>query len=384
MDSDFRYIIETLVGFETTPDRSNRPLIDWIADRLESICKDVDVLPSEDGTKANLLTRIGPPVSGGIVLSGHSDVVTTEGQEWRFEPFKVTEEDEYLYGRGTVDMKGFISLLVSLAPFFADLPLKKPIYFALSHDEENGCQGIPALVDHLMSEYETPELAIIGEPTKLEMVTSHKSMHLFRSVISGKEAHSSTPHLGANANIAAGKLLAFLDKYFENLREKYPHDHRFDVPYCTYNIGRLNGGIATSLIANLCHVDWEFRALPSIPPDAILRDIETYIADELLPELQQNHINSEIDLNCWAQVPALQHLQSDALVCFANCMKMEGGQKAVSYGTEAGFFQQAGMSAIVCGPGSIAQAHQADEFISIEQLVAGKELLKNISSWLCE
>ncbi len=383
METGYRGILEKLVGFETTPDRSNRPLVDWLADLLERRNIAVDVLPSQGTDKANLLARIGPSVPGGIVLSGHTDVVTAKGQDWRYEPFAVTEDAGRLFGRGTADMKGFVALATGLAPWFSALPLRRPIFLAFSHDEETGCLGVPALIEHIERTCEKPGMAIIGEPTNLEAVTSHKSMHLFSTRIVGKEAHSSSPGLGASATVAAGKLVAFLDDYFRELQSRFSRDDRFDPPHCTYNVGRIDGGIATSFVANRCRIDWEFRALPDVPTDAILKDIRSHIDRELLPQLRRTHPAAEIELNCWAQVPALRQENHDAIT---KIMSLTGSsrQGAVSYGTEAGFYQWAGMSVIVCGPGSIAQAHKADEFVTIDQLEAGNALLKKVAAWMCE
>ncbi|WP_419906417.1 acetylornithine deacetylase [Hoeflea sp.] len=384
METDYRSILETLVGFETTPDRSNRPLIDWIADRLDTHDMDVDVLPAEDARKANLLARIGPSAPGGIVLSGHTDVVTTKDQDWSFDPFKVSEAEGRLYGRGTADMKGFVSLVLAMAPRYSRRPLRRPIYLALSHDEETGCLGVPALIDHIIQTCEAPEFAIIGEPTSLHAVTSHKSMNLFCTRIVGKEAHSSAPDRGASAISAAAKLIVFLEDYFVDLKSKLPQDDRFDPPHCSVNIGRMDGGIATSFVANRCRVDWEFRSLPDVDADAILKDIRAYVDQELRPQLQQNHPEADIDLNCWAQIPALRNSGENALEHLIGRLTDSDERGAVSYGTEAGFYQLAGMSTVICGPGSINQAHKADEFVSIDQLEAGKTMLEKVGTWACE
>ncbi len=384
MEAEYRAILETLVGFDTTPDRSNLPLVEWLADRLDHRNVTVDVLPSPGTDRANLLARIGPSAPGGMVLSGHTDVVTAEGQDWRYEPFKVTEVDGRLFGRGTADMKGFVALAAGLAPWFATLSLRRPIYLAFTHDEETGCLGIPHLIDHIARTCEKPAMAIVGEPTNLEAVSSHKGMHLFRTQIIGKEAHSSSPDLGASATVAAGRLVAFLDDYFKELLSRFPEDDRFDPPHCTCNVGRINGGIATSFVANRCRVDWEFRTLPDVPSDVVLEDIKSHIDRELLPYLRRTHPAAEIELNCWAQVPALRQENRAAIMNVIRHLTGDSRQGAVSYGTEAGFYQRAGISAIVCGPGSIAQAHKADEFVTMDQLEAGNEMLAKIAAWACD
>ena len=384
METEYRAILERLVGFETTPDRSNLPLVEWLADRLDHRNVTVEVLPSPGTDRANLLARIGPSAPGGIVLSGHTDVVTAEGQDWRYEPFEVTEVNGRLYGRGTADMKGFVALATGLAPWFATLPLRRPIYLAFTHDEETGCLGIPHLIDHIERTCEKPAMAIVGEPTNLEAVSSHKGMHLFRTQIIGKEAHSSSPDLGASATVAAGRLVAFLDDYFNGLQSSFPPDDRFDPPHSTCNIGRIDGGIATSFVANRCRIDWEFRTLPDVPSDAILEDTKSHIDHELLPYLRRTHPAAEIELNCWAQVPALRQENHVAITSFVRHLTGGSRQGAVSYGTEAGFYQRAGISSIVCGPGSIAQAHKADEFVTIDQLEAGNEMLAKVAAWACD
>ena len=210
--------LDRLIRFPTTPDQSNIEMIDWLANRLETTAAQIDVLPDAENRFANLLVRIGPERPGGIILSGHTDVVTAEGQRWHTDPFAMTERNGRLFGRGTADMKGFLALLLANAPHFAALPLARPIYLAFTHGEETGCVGAPALIEHFVGSQPKPTLAIVGEPTELRAVTDHKAMALFRTEIIGKEAHSSLPDLGASANLAAAGLIAFLKDYFTNLR----------------------------------------------------------------------------------------------------------------------------------------------------------------------
>ncbi len=374
-------ILDRLIRFPTTPDESNIDMIDWLANRLEDTGAQIDVLPDAENRFANLLARIGPERPGGIILSGHTDVVTVKDQHWNTDPFALTQQSGRLYGRGTADMKGFLALMLANASHFASLPLTRPIYLTFTYGEESGCIGAPALVEHFVGTQPKPTLAIVGEPTELRPVTHHKAMALFRTEIIGKEAHSSRPDLGASANLAAMGLIAFLGNYFANLRKRFQDDELFEPPYSTFNIGRLSGGIATSFIANHCLIDWEFRTLPGISVDQILRDIQTHIDEEVLPTLCEGFSDSQIRLNCWARVPGLANMTDPAALSAIEFLTGQNQSRAVSYGTEAGIFQTAGIPAVLCGPGNISEAHRANEFVSIEQLIAGDTFLNGVGGW---
>ncbi len=374
-------ILRTLVGFDTVSSKSNRALIDWIADYLSSSGADVEVLSAPQGGKANLFATIGPNVPGGIVLSGHTDVVPVEGQEWTSDPFELVERDGKLFGRGTADMKGFVALAVALAPYYASLPLKRPINFAFSYDEEVGCLGAPDLVRRLSAHEPLPEIAIIGEPTGLKPVNGHKSCDLFSLEIKGREAHSSAPALGTSAILYAVDFIVFLRSLFADLEREGAGDETFDPPYSTFNIGRIEGGEAVNIIAASCRVVWEFRTVPGNDTEEILARIGTFVRENLEPRLRRQCQDGSISLERFASVPMLAPEPNGPAEALARQLTGHNSGQTVAFGSEAGMFQSAGLSAVVCGPGHIAQAHQPNEFISLEQFRAGEAFLRGVGDW---
>lgn len=381
MPDEIIKVLDHLVGFQTTPEQSNIALIDWLANRLQDNGAAVEKCPGSDPRYANLLARFGPEEPGGIVLSGHTDVVSVKDQNWDSDPFALSLRDTKLFGRGAADMKGFLALLVANAAHVGALPLRRPIYFAFTYGEETGCIGAPALVEHLVATQPKPTLAVVGEPTLMEVVTHHKAMALFRTVIIGKEAHSSRPDLGASATLAAAKLVTFLEQYFMDLRDRFDDDPLFDPPYSTFNIGRLSGGIATSFIANRCEIEWEFRTLPDIPLDRILAEIETHVTETILPSLRRGFADAEMSLNCWTTVPALNDAADSKAAAALWFLAGSYPPRAVPFGTEAGIFHAAGIPAVLCGPGSITEAHRANEFIEVAQLKKGDAFIKRVGEW---
>ncbi|MBM3536924.1 MAG: acetylornithine deacetylase [Alphaproteobacteria bacterium] len=378
-------MIRRLVAFDTTSSKSNRALIDWVAAYLTAHGIESRLIPDESGTKANLFATIGPPAEGGVALAGHTDVVPVEGQPWTSEPFALSERDGRLYGRGTSDMKSFIAIALALVPDFQKRGLKRPLHLCLSYDEEIGCFGMPRLLARLGRELPKPALAIIGEPTEMKVVHAHKGVRSQRTTITGRDGHSSAPQRGVNAIVYMGRFIAYLERLGERLREHgmrgVPPGLEFDPPWSTVGIGRIHGGTAMNIIPRTCTLDWEVRVLPGIEPASIRAEVDSWLRDELLPQLRRDAPEASIVTEKIAAVPALQPEENGDAETLA--LRLTGANRAVTaaFASEAGQFQETGISAVMCGPGSIAQAHQPDEFISLEQVAAGEAFLRRLADW---
>jgi acetylornithine deacetylase len=348
-------ILRRLIVCDTVSSRSNLALIDFVQDYLADFGVACELVPNENGTKANLLATIGPPVDGGLILSGHTDVVPVEGQAWQSDPFRLHEADDKLYGRGTCDMKGFIAAALALVPELAQRQLTRPVHLALSYDEEVGCLGVHRLLDRLRQQPITPLGAIIGEPTDLRLIDLHKGIQLLKTTVRGRSAHSSRPELGENAIFIAAKLVRFLEEKATALALSPTADRRFATPYITLNVGTIEGGTATNIIPEHCSFCWEFRAPPGADPEEVPRALESYLANEL-PQAQ---ISTERTV-CVA--PLLARRESAVFALVATVRQQTCGD-SIAYVTEAGLFQRAGFDAVVCGPGSVEQAHQPNEYL---------------------
>jgi acetylornithine deacetylase len=375
-------VLERLVGFASVSARSNLDLIQWIRDYLAGHGIASNLVPAPDGQpKANLWASIGPAAPGGLVLSGHTDVVPVEGQPWTSDPFTLTQRDGRLYGRGTSDMKGFIALCLALVPEMLARPLKVPIHFAFSYDEEVGCLGAPHLIAELGRRFPKPRLAIIGEPTELRLGTRHKGCYSFETEVTGRDAHSSQTHKGANAIVAAAAIVAELDRIAEELKQSSFLDANFEPPYPTINVGRIDGGTAVNIIARHCTVHWDFRATPGADPSLVLPRLERVIAATILPRLQRVAPEAAVITRPRAHVPPLADEPGGAAESLVRFLTGANETIGLAFATEAGQFQKAGLSAIVCGPGSIQQAHQPDEFIEQSQMAAGEAFLRKLIAW---
>lgn len=378
-------MIRRLVAYDTTSHKSNKALIDWVSAYLSAHGIAARNIPDDSGTKANLFATIGPAIEGGVALAGHTDVVPVDGQPWTSEPFTLTERDGRLYGRGTSDMKSFIAVALSLVPELKQRNLKKPLHLCLSYDEEIGCFGMPRLLAKLGRELPKPALAIIGEPTEMKVVHAHKGVWAMSTMITGRDGHSSAPQRGANAIQYMGRFIAYLEALGEELRKRgnagSPPGLDFDPPWTTIGFGRVRGGTAFNIIARQCTLDWEFRPLPGLDPAAIFRQIDDWLQNELLPDLRRAAPEGSIVTEAVAAVPALKPEENGAAE--ALCLHLTGGNRAVTaaFTSEAGQFQESGISAVMCGPGSIAQAHQPDEFIALEQVVACEGFLRRLADW---
>lgn len=379
-------ILERLIAFPSVSSQSNLTLIQWIRDYLAELGVNAILVPAPDGqAKANLWATIGPDRPGGIVLSGHTDVVPVEDQPWSSDPFELTRRDGKFYGRGTSDMKGFIALCLALVPEMLGRPLKTPIHLAFSYDEELGCLGAPHLIAELGRRFHKPGLAIIGEPTSMRLGTRHKGCYSFETDVIGRDGHSSQTHKGANAISAAAEIIGELERIAEELRASGISDANFEPPYSTINIGKIHGGTAINIIARHCQVQWDFRATPGADPNAlVLPRLERFVAERVLPRLQRVAPEAEIVTRPRVRVPPLTEEKDGAAEALVRFLTGANETIGMAFATEAGQFQEAGLSAIVCGPGSIAQAHQPDEFIEISQLEAGDQFLRKLIAWARE
>lgn len=378
-------MIRRLVAVDTTSSKSNLALIDGVRGYLASHGVESRLIHDESGAKANLFATIGPAVEGGVALAGHTDVVPVEGQPWTTEPFTLSERDGKLFGRGTSDMKSFIAIALALVPEFQKRGLKKPLHLCLSYDEEIGCFGMPRLLARLGRELPKPALAIIGEPTEMKVVHAHKGVWSQSTTITGRDGHSSAPQRGVNAILYMGRFINYLERLGERLREQglrgVPPGLEFDPPWSTVGIGRIRGGTAMNIIPRTCTLDWEVRVLPGLSPASIRAEVDAWLRDELLPQLQRDAPEAAIVTEKIAAVPALQPEENGAAETLA--LRLTGANRAVTaaFASEAGQFQESGISAVMCGPGSIAQAHQPDEFISLEQVAAGEAFLRRLADW---
>ena len=360
-------MLARLIGFDTTSRDGNIPLIEWVEDYLDGWNIPHFRVDYEAGRKTNLFATIGPDVAGGIVLSGHTDVVPVDGQDWATNPFQLAERDGRLYGRGTCDMKGFIAVALALVPTFKAANLKTPIHLALSCDEEVGCKGVRPLVAHMRDHMKKPRLVIVGEPTSMQVVNAHKAALTFSTLVTGHEAHSSLTDQGVNAIMVAGELLGEINRIREELTARGDPTGRFDPAFSTIHVGVIEGGTAKNIIPRKCSFEWETRLLPTADIDEVPQRFEKF-SRSLEPAMKKVASDAGI-LNARTNaVPGLAPEENSPAEQLALHLAEANGTHAVSYCTEAGLFQQIGIPAIICGPGSIEQAHKPDEYIDVAQM----------------
>ncbi|HEY3917844.1 MAG TPA: acetylornithine deacetylase [Stellaceae bacterium] len=360
-------MIGRLVAFDTTSRESNLALIDFVRDYLDRWRVKSELVYDEGRRKANLFATIGPSDQGGVMLSGHSDVVPVDGQDWASEPFKLEPRGDKLYGRGSADMKSFIAVMLAKVPDFLARQLVVPVHLALTYDEEVGCLGVRPLIAALAPRAAKPRLCIIGEPTLMRPVVAHKGSRRLRCHIHGHEAHSSLTHKGVNAIETAAEVIAHIKGIARSKRADGPFDPAFDPPYTTLQTGVVNGGTAVNIVPRECRFDFEMRHLPADEPDTIVDEVKRFAAT-LLPEMQAVSAGAGIAFEETNRVAALAAKDGDEVVQLALALSGANGTGKVSFATEGGFFQEAGIPTVICGPGSIEQAHKADEFIALDQV----------------
>jgi acetylornithine deacetylase len=367
---------KALIAFDTTSRGSNLALIDFAQGLIEQAGGRCRRSYDASGAKANLFTTFGPDGDGGIVLSGHTDVVPVDGQQWSSDPFAAEIRDGKLFGRGACDMKGFIGVALSLLPVISSAKLVRPLHLALSYDEEIGCVGVTGLLDDLKREGIRPALAIVGEPTLMKIVGAHKGGAKLVTQCCGREGHSSAPEKGANAVMMAGEFVAMLDSVWGELRAD--PDARFDPPHSTVQATMIGGGTAVNILARDAEVTWEYRCLPDRDPQAILDRVAQRAAAEILPKYRARAAEAAFQTRLHAQYPGLKMDEDSPAVLLARELTGANQVEAVAYGTEAGQFQSYGIPAVICGPGSIEQAHRSDEFVAISELAACETFLKKV------
>ncbi|MEM8570182.1 MAG: acetylornithine deacetylase [Pseudomonadota bacterium] len=371
-----RDLLAHLVGFPTVSSRSNLDLVDFVESFLANHGIASTRVPDDTGTKASLFAQIGPNVPGGVVLSGHTDVVPTEGQAWSTDPWTLTERGGRLYGRGTCDMKGFCAAALAMANEMQAAPLRRPIIIALSHDEEIGCLKAPEMIEGILATHPTPAAVIVGEPSDMRVVTSHKGSWEFKGHARGHEVHSSLIHTGVSAIHAAAKLIVWSsDTTAQNAQSS--KDTAFEPPYTTLHIGVISGGTAKNITARDCHFIGEIRVMPDESITAWRSRMEAE-AERIQAQMRAIAPDTALSLESTITIPPLVPEVNGFAESLARSLTGDNANHVVSYQTEAGQFQEAGLSTIVCGPGSIRQAHQPDEFISIEQLDAAETFMKRL------
>jgi acetylornithine deacetylase len=363
-----RDLLGQLIAFPTVSADSNLALVEFLADRLEDAGARVELHRDATGAKANLFATIGPEVDGGILLSGHSDVVPVADQNWSSDPFVMSEREGRLYGRGTCDMKGFIAAAVAMAPRYARMARSRPVHFAFTHDEEVGCIGAQALAQILRGRAVRPAVAIIGEPTMMRVIEGHKGCYEYSVHFTGLEGHGSAPDRGVNAVEYAVRFVARLLELKERLKERVPAGGRFDPPWTTINTGALVGGVAHNVIAGRARVDWEMRPVQPEDVEFVKTDLHDFCTHQLLPQMRGVSPSADIVTEIIGEVDGLVPAGANEARDIVMELTGANGADLVPFGTEAGIFQAIGMSAVICGPGSIDQAHKPDEYLAIEQL----------------
>lgn len=377
-----RTLLERLVAFDTTSRESNLALIDFVWHYLTDLGVNCELIHNAGRSKANLYARLGPAGSGGILLSGHSDVVPVDGQNWSVPPFALSERDGKLYGRGTADMKGFIACMLAAVPHFLAQPLAQPLHLAISYDEEVGCLGVRTLLDVLASRPEKPDLCLIGEPTELQPVLGHKGKLAVRCEVQGAACHSAYAPQGVNAIQYAAKLIHRLTAIGEVFAAPERQDTRFDPPFTTVQTGLIQGGRALNIVPAECTFDFEVRTLPQDDAQQVAEELERYAQRELLPQMRTVNSDTEIRFYPLSSYPGLYTAAQSAAAQLLAHLTGSEAFSTVAFGTEGGLFHQAGIPSVICGPGSMAQGHKPDEFITIEQLDACDAMLRRLAGWM--
>ena len=364
-------ILSELIKFQTVSGTSNIKLIEYCEKQLNLLGATSFKTFDDSKLRVNLFSTIGGKEKlngGGIILSGHTDVVPASAKEWSSNPFEATEKNNKIYGRGSCDMKGFIACTLALAPYFAKQSLKKPIHFSYTYDEETACQGAPVMLKEFKKRKIDCSVCIIGEPTSMKAIEAHKGCYEYSTHFTGLAGHGSAPSKGVNAIEYATRFINKLMELREELKKKIPKNSIFNPPYTTLQIGRIKGGLARNVIADQCVVDWELR--PVIPEDGVFvnKIMDNYVEDTLLPEMKKIYPESNIKKEVIGEIVGFNKEKKSEAVNLVCNLSGDNSRDVVSFGTEAGLFQELGISTVVCGPGSIEQAHKVDEYVSYDQL----------------
>ena len=373
-------ILADLIGFDTTSRNSNLELIRYVEDYLSQHGVQSTLVHDDSGHKANLYATIGPAELGGVMLSGHTDVVPVDGQRWASDPFVLEPIDDKVFGRGSTDMKGFIACVLERVPEMVAASLTTPIHIALSYDEEVGCIGVRRLLDLMEKMPVVPSMAIIGEPTNMEIVVAHKGKRGIRVNVRGASAHSAYPTEGVNAIEVVAQLIAHISEVQQDIEKNGPFDPGYRVPHTTLHVGTVRGGTALNIVPNECSFDFEIRHLPEHEIDPLIDNIQRYARDNLEPTMRLKNPDCGIDFTELFGYPALFTAPDAPVVAFVrSLLECDRAVEQISFGSEAGLFsRRIGIPAVVCGPGSILQAHRPDEYVSIEQLETCRTMLRRL------
>lgn len=374
-------ILDRLVAYDTTSRNSNLDLIDWVTPYLTSHGVESTRLYDETGSKASLVARIGPERTDGVVLCGHTDVVPVDGQPWSGDPFRLTRLGDRLHGRGTTDMKGFIAAALAVVPELAQADLVRPVTLALTYDEEVGCLGAAALAEYLVNEQPRPALVMVGEPTSMRVARAHKAVRVLRTTVTGRDTHSSRTDQGASAISAAARLVAYIDELAEQLAAEGVRRAGFEPEYTTINVGTIAGGQALNIVPRLCGFEWEYRCVSGEDADDIQRRVESFAQAHVLPRLREVAPEADIVTEQLSDVPALEPDGNATAADVLLAMGLREATQSVSFGTDASALQRAGLPTVVCGPGSMAQGHQVDEYIEISELARCDEFFRGLVQW---
>ena len=377
-----RALLERLIGFATVSRDSNLELIGFIRDYLAGHGVQSELFLNEEGTKANLFATIGPTDRGGVVLSGHTDVVPVDGQAWTVEPFRLTEREGRLYGRGAADMKGFIASVLAAVPSFLAEPLGLPVHLAFSYDEEVGCLGVRSMLAELQKRAHKPRLCLIGEPTELKPVLGHKGKLAMRCQVQGAACHSAYAPQGVNAIEYAARLIGKLGEIGDGLARPEHHDARFDPPFSTVQTGMIKGGRALNIVPAECEFDFEVRALPGFEAQAVADELQAYAQAQLTPRMQAVQADTDIRFTHLSAYPGLATAADSEAAQLLALLSGSSAFGTVAFGTEGGLFEQAGIPTVVCGPGSMDQGHKPDEFVTLEQLAGCDAMLQRLACHL--
>lgn len=378
--------LSSLVGFDTTSRNSNLDLIEHVKDWLTQQKIDCRLTHDETGKKANLFATIAAYDKGqvgGLILSGHTDVVPVDGQVWKTNPFELVKAKDRVFGRGTSDMKGFIAVMLALVPEFQKMKLNKPLHFAFSYDEEVGCKGAPGIIKDFQKIGIKPNACIVGEPSNMRPVVAHKGIQVYRCQVHGLAAHSSLTPDGCNAIDYAAHVISAIRRLADEIREKGPFEKDYDVPFTSISTNGISGGTANNIIPATCEFAFEFRNLPSVSPGAIIDKITGQVKNEILPRMRKEYAKADIGIEELGKVPSFEAELDSAIYELARALLDEKELVKVAYATEAGIFQKAGVPTIICGPGSIEQAHRPDEFVTLEQLTKCEEFLRKVVPRFC-
>lgn len=369
-------LLSKLISFDTTSRNSNLRLIEFIQSLLEPHGIQSELTFDADRKKANLFATLGGGDEPGLVLSGHTDVVPVDGQDWSSDPFVTEIRGDRMFGRGTCDMKGFIAICLNRIEEILNANLNMPIHFAFSYDEEIGCLGVTELLAELKKKPVLPKACVIGEPTSMGVIRAHKGMLFKRCCVHGKSAHSSLVNQGVNANTVASRIITRIDDIQRRIQKEGPFDQQFDPPYTTLHSGVIRGGTVNNIIPNHCQFDFEIRNLPDQPTLPLFQEVEDYAKRELVPVMREIDQNTGVEWQTLADYPGMDTPEDAPLIAqISALLGTNDSPGKVSYGTEGGHFQKAGVTTIVCGPGSIEQAHKPDEYIDLEQIAKGEQFV---------